>query len=291
MFGYVKPDLPYLYMKDSVLYRAMYCGLCAGIGKCAGHRARACLNYDMSFFSALVHNIAGEDVNISAKRCIIHWFIPRPIAAPDALTEKVAALNVIMAYCKLTDDVIDSGKGRIKRSYFKKGYRRAQARFPELDAIVKKRYEDLLELEKSGCDSLDRIADPFGKMLEECGAELVGEKAGESERTLFYHIGKWVYLIDALDDFDRDGKSGEYNPFRLAYPEAADKDELFARCGEEIKYVFESVFSCIREKLKEVRFHFNHDLTDNILLRGMPLKTTSIINKECKKCKKNSIGF
>jgi hypothetical protein len=32
VFGYIRPDEPYLYKKDEVLYNAVYCGLCKSIG-------------------------------------------------------------------------------------------------------------------------------------------------------------------------------------------------------------------------------------------------------------------
>ena len=40
MFGYVRPDTPYLYVKDQTLYEALYCGVCKGIGKTCGQMAR-----------------------------------------------------------------------------------------------------------------------------------------------------------------------------------------------------------------------------------------------------------
>ena len=32
---------------------------------------------------------------------------------------------------------------------------------------------------------------------------------------MFYNLGKWVYLMDAWDDREKDEKSGSYNPFLL----------------------------------------------------------------------------
>ena len=108
MFGYVKTDLPNMYVKDTVLYKAMYCGLCKGIGKVCGHKGRLVLNYDLTFLSVLAHNLADLDVKIEKQRCIIHHIRKRPVAIPDSLTERIAALNVILAHYKLNDDVVDS---------------------------------------------------------------------------------------------------------------------------------------------------------------------------------------
>ena len=71
MFGYVKTDLPYVYMKDTVLYKAMYCGLCKSIGKCCGNKARLVLNYDLAFLSLICHNLTDKDVKLEKKHCVI----------------------------------------------------------------------------------------------------------------------------------------------------------------------------------------------------------------------------
>ena len=126
MFGYIKADTPNMYVKDTVLYKAMYCGLCKGIGKTCGQRARFVLNYDLTFLSVLLHNITNQDVKIENQRCAIHRLKKRPIAVVDILNERIATLNVLLAYHKLNDDVIDNNKGRIKRSFFNKAYKRAK---------------------------------------------------------------------------------------------------------------------------------------------------------------------
>ncbi len=86
MFGYISPDAPYLFKKDETLYKALYCGLCKGIGAGCGLAARTALTYDMAFMSALVHNIKGEDVKIERARCFLHLIKKRPIAAVDETT-------------------------------------------------------------------------------------------------------------------------------------------------------------------------------------------------------------
>ncbi|MFQ9424876.1 MAG: DUF5685 family protein, partial [Christensenellaceae bacterium] len=70
MFGYIRTDTPYLYIKDQMLYRAMYCGVCKGISASCGQCARMGLTYDVTFFSVILHNIAGEDVTVEKQHCL-----------------------------------------------------------------------------------------------------------------------------------------------------------------------------------------------------------------------------
>ena len=61
------------------------------------------------------------------------------------------------------------------------------------------------------------VADPFGNMLSEIVTTLIGEKATDNVKNVAYNLGKWIYLIDALDDYDKDVKKGNFNVFYNAY--------------------------------------------------------------------------
>lgn len=283
MFGYVKTDFPNLYVKDTVLYKAMYCGLCKGIGKVCGQKGRLVLNYDLTFLSVLLHNLADVDVKIEKQHCVIHRIRKRPIAVLDKLTERIAALNVILARYKLNDDVMDNGKGRFKRAFFSKAYKRAKLAEPELDSIVKNRYAELIVLEKENCDSIDVIADPFGNMMQDVVKVLLGEVCTAEILELAYNLGKWIYLIDALDDFDKDIKNKNYNVFVNAYKDVHDKDTLIKEKQVDIIMVFSAVLTRIAELAKNLNYKFNHDLTDNVLFRGLSVQTKQIMeNIKCK---------
>lgn len=276
MFGYIQPDIPHMYVKDGLLYKALYCGLCKSIGKSCGQAARLGLSYDMTFLSALLHNIKNTDVTVESRRCGIHPFIKRPIARDDEITRTVACLNTILTYYKLSDDIEDEHKGRAARQFFKKGFRRAQKLHPQAAAIVRRHMGVLHGLEKQNCGEIDRAADPFGEMIADLSDYCLGEFASEHTRGLFYGIGKWVYLIDALDDYDKDIKKKNYNPFIAAFGAPCGQDMLKEN-GEEVDFIFKSVFAGNAECLKNIRFYFNRDLTDNIILRGLPAATKRVM--------------
>lgn len=277
MFGYVKPDTPYLYMKDDVLYKALYCGVCKSIGRCCGTAARFSLTYDIAFMSAIIHNLLGIDVKIERKHCAAHPITKRPIARPDDLSLTLGCLNVILAYYKLSDDVLDNGRGRGKRLFTARGFKRAAKKHPRLVDIVKNNYEKLASLEKNGESRIDVIADPFACMLQELSAVLLGDKASESSNLFFYNLGKWIYVIDALDDYDGDVKKGNYNPFFASY-KANDFEDLKQKHAEEINFILSSVIVSIDEALSKLEFKFNADLIRNIASRGTKVRTKEVLN-------------
>ncbi len=275
MFGYINPDAPYLFKKDEILYKALYCGLCKSIGAGCGQMARTALTYDMAFTSALVHNIKGEDVQIKKARCALHMLKRRPVALVDATTVLLGCVNTALAYFKLCDDKADGEKRGILRHLYKKGYKKALKREPKIIEIIEKQTREQARLEKSGCSVMDMAAEPTAVMMKELSDIMLKEFSSEHTQKLFYSLGKWVYLVDALDDYDKDVKKGRFNVLYNAYGEP-DKERAVKKGEKELKFVFDIIFADMRESLFNIKFHFNHDLTDNIILRGIPLKTRSL---------------
>lgn len=280
MFGYIKTDIPNMYVKDTVLYKAMYCGLCKGIGSVCGQKGRLVLNYDLTFLSVLLHNILDVDVKVEKQHCVIHTIRKRPIAIPDELTRRIGALNMILAYYKLCDDILDLNKGKVKRAFFNKAYKKAKKAEPELDKIVKNRFEELVVYEKKKGDSIDFSADPFGKMMSEVVRVITGDKFSEELSNLSYELGKWIYLIDALDDFDKDICKKNYNVFVYSYPNIQNKVTLLKEKQQDLIRVFGAILLNIANNASKLNYKFNHDLIDNILLKGLVLQTKTVMENK-----------
>lgn len=277
MFGYIGPDAPYLFKKDETLYKALYCGLCKGIGAGCGQTARSALTYDMAFVSALVHNIRGEDVNIKKARCVLHWLKRRPIASADGTTVAIGCVNTALAYYKLLDDEADGDKKGVFRRFYKRGFKKALKKHPRAVEIIDAQTKNLVALERENCGIIDAVCEPSAMMMSELSDYLLGEYADENTRKLFYALGKWVYLVDALDDYDKDVKKGRFNVLYNAYKEK-NKSLAVEKGREEMEFIFDSLFASMREAVANIKFNFNRDLTDNIILRGIPLKTRALFN-------------
>lgn len=278
MFGYIKPYLPYLYGKDDTLYKSLYCGICKSIGKNCGQLSRMGLTYDIAFLSAVAHNVMGVDVKIEKSHCVLHPIISRPIAKIDEISLKLADINTIMVYYKLQDDIADEKKGTLKSLFFKKGFKKSFKRNPQIANIIKDYCQRLSKEEKSLNDSIDMVCDFSASLLMEISNEVLGEFATESTANFFYFIGKWVYLIDALDDYDKDVKNGSYNVFYQAYKEKTFSD-LVKNHSKDLGFVFNDVFSKLNENFKNIKFKFNKDLIENIVFRGLPKQTTKVLQK------------
>ena len=69
---------------------------------------------------------------------------------------------------------------------------------------------------------MDRAADAFAVLLAGAAEEEPDPVRRRVLRQLLYHLGRWIYLVDAADDLKKDVKSGSYNP--LVY-------RFHAECG------------------------------------------------------------
>ncbi len=131
--------------------------------------------------------------------------------------DAAADQSMILTWHKLSDDVADHGfftglPYRFLRRWFQRAYRRAAEAQPEFDAQVREGLEKLGALERERSSQLDRAADAFASILS-CSAQTVsGGGARRAMGQLLYHLGRWIYLMDAWDDLDEDRSRGRYNP-------------------------------------------------------------------------------
>lgn len=220
MFGYIKPYQPDLRIKEYEAYKGVYCGLCKRLGKDYGILSRFILSYDCTFYAMVRISLSGECPGFQQGRCTFNPLKKCTFCkgSQDVLRE-AAALSVVMFYYKLLDDIADES---FFKALFKKllkpiaGHWRKKAlrEYSSLDEIVAQMLHDQIEAEKTPDCSLDRAADPTARMMQ----QLMGRMAeNDTEQKVFshfgYYLGKWIYLIDAADDMEKDKKSGNFNPF------------------------------------------------------------------------------
>jgi hypothetical protein len=280
MFGYINPDRPHLFIKDETLYKALYCGMCKSIKKGCGQMARTALTYDMAFMSALLHNISNVDVKIKKKRCGLHLIKKRPMAEPDDMSVLLGCINTALAYYKLLDDKLDKDKKGMFAFLYKKGYKRTLNSHPSVAKIIAAQMEEQRKLEEQNCAIIDAACEPTAQMMKALSTYVLNGFATPHTEGLFYDIGKWIYLADALDDYDKDVKKGRYNVLYNNY-KMPTKAEAVNKGRGELTFIFDSLFADMRLHLSQIKFYFNHDLTDNIIIMGIPQKTRTLFFENC----------
>lgn len=220
MFGYVIPPMNDLPQEEAERFRRMYCGLCHTLGERYGQSARLILNYDFTYLAILL-SMPGTESR-KAGRCAVKAFRKKEFRVTDEAMELAADESVILAYWQARDGVADHDwlhglKYRGVSALLEPAYRKAAAFRPAYDAAVRQQLKILSDLENEHCDSIDRAADAFAVLLGSAAQEVDDPVRRRVLEQLLYHLGRWVYLIDAADDLKKDAVSGNYNPVALRY--------------------------------------------------------------------------
>lgn len=237
MFGYVKPVLGEMLVKEHEFYKATYCGICRAMKKHTGALSNVTLSYD-SVFLALIRMlyIPDEDIAAEKRRCIAHPTVSRPMLKENEAIEYTARAFVVLTYYKLRDDLQDEGAlKRIGVTAVRPivAVANSKSDLPELSEIVKDRLDKITALEKEKCPSVDAPAGLFGELL----GEIFAYGLPESDRLVPYevgkHLGRFIYAADAAEDYDKDIKNGSYNPYVILYDAKplTEENKQSIKCG------------------------------------------------------------
>ena len=282
MYGYIRPSQGELKIRDAENYQAAYCGLCYALGRRCGPLARFTVSYDLTFLAML---LSSDSEKRCMHRCPRHWLKKRRCYCGGEALDKAADLGVILDWWKIRDAMTDERgikrfAARTASLLLKRAYRKAAVREPSFDAYVRAALAELSILEKERCDSLDRAADCFARILAECS------NAGKDEdrralRELLYHVGRFIYILDAADDREEDEKRGSYNPLLYRFDTWDDgvQDKLRGTLNLSVGRA-EAAFALLPENCFS-------SITENILTLGMPQMAELVLRGEWKHRKKH----
>lgn len=263
MFGYVTANWKELTKDQQERYGAVYCGICRRICVQSGNAGRLGLSYDMAFLALLLMSLYEPEEDSGKDPCLLHPVKRRPWV--DSRYIRYAAdMNVALAYYNCLDDWQDDGKrsAKLLADTLEKYLPGIEERFPRQCGAIRDCVARLSELEKAGCANPDEPAGVFGELMAEllaCEEDLWAADL----RQMGHALGRFIYLLDAALDYDKDKRKGKYNPY-LAMGTGKD----WARWEE---YLVLTMGRCTAafEKLPLVQ---DKALLDNILYSGVWVK-------------------
>lgn len=291
MFGYIKTRRAELRVREYEYYRASYCGLCRAMGKCTGQCSRLLLSYDFAFLVNVRMALQGTVPTFRRRNCIAHPFRRRVMMEENDELRYAAAASMILAYEKCRDDVSDERggrrfKARLRCFFLKNAYRRAAKCYPELALAVRGHLERLSLLERENRPSVDEVALIFGDLLADIVAHgLEGDKQRIAQ-TIGRQTGRFIYMVDAIDDLPEDLKRKRFNPFLLLYGGPLSDE---ARRGVEDALLvclsdLETAFDLLNDHIDPDR----RGVIENILYLGMPATVKQVLYGEEKQNKEDS---
>lgn len=214
MFGYVNVNRQELSEENRKIYQSYYCGLCRRLRAFCGKKGQIMLNYDMTFLVVLLTGLYEVECNKERFTCAMHPTKKRDLLINE-ISDYAAKMNILLAYHNLMDDWKDE-KQYLKRTMagmIRKDYERVAKEYERQAKAVTHYMEKLAMCEKENEINVDIVAGLTGEMLSEIFAWRKDEWY-EELKTLGFYMGKFIYLMDAYEDLDKDEKRNSYNPLR-----------------------------------------------------------------------------
>lgn len=277
MFGYIKPFVPDLRVREHELYRAVYCGLCRSMGRHTGCLSRLTLSYDFTFLCAVRLILEKQKYNVNICHCAASPLKPRPIMDDNPVLAYCSAVAALLTRAKVQDDINDSkGTERFKsrilmpsaNSIAKKALKYDPSLPTEdIDSYLKK----LSSLEKGNCPSLDQTADCFGNLLSCIFSHGLEKREASIASSIGFSIGRLIYVLDAADDREKDLEKGNYNPLNI---EPISNESLMCAVKLELTKVEAAVNLFDNDTPPELS-----EIIYNIIYEGLPKEAEKVFCK------------
>lgn len=263
MFGYVTANKPELKMREIGRYKAFYCGLCRRLGKNNGAVSRLTLSYDMTFLILLLSSLYEPEEQQERHRCLIHpgkkqWMIYNQI------TDYASDMNVLLSCYHFQDDWEDerSFAGFCGAKVFAGRAKKIAGQYPRQAKVIREQLGRLAELEQKGITEPDAISRPFGELMSELF--VYREDAFQDIlRSFGFYLGKYIYLLDAFMDLEKDLKKGSFNPLR----ESTDREDF----EESVRQMLEGTIRQAVAEFEKLPLEQDLPILRNILYEGVKL--------------------
>ena len=249
MFGYVSAHKPELRMREFYKYKAYYCGLCKVLREMYGFLGQVTLTYDMTFLVILLTSLYESETKREEHRCIVHPARKQKMLWNE-MTEYAADMNIILTYYKLLDDWEDekSKVGYIGQRAYQKAFHKLQQKYPEKCKLIARCLERLRLCEMQREENIDIVARCFGELMSEL---FIYKKDAweETLREMGFYLGKFIYILDAYDDIEKDIEKDNYNALiSLSKMEDFDKkcEEMLNLVLAECSHHFEKL-PCVED--------------------------------------------
>ena len=278
MFGFIRPLRSELKVREWERFQSVYCGLCHAIRERYGLMQTVLLSYDCTYLALVLGSLEETGGTACRRRCMVHPLRKRTCASADAGMQHAAAVSVILAYHKVEDTIADEHGfkkwgAQALRLFLRRGYKKAAADLPEFDRATRACLDELAQLEKQNIASLDRPADAFARILRAAVSDYPTDSMVLQE--MFYHIGRWIYLIDACDDVADDFASGSYNPVILRWELTQPTLEPVK---EKMNHTLLQSLAASYHAYVLLRPYRDAGIIENILCQGLPEVTRQVLN-------------
>ena len=262
MFGYVTLNPNGATSDEKRRYRQYYCGLCKALEHSYGRNATKALSYDMCFLYMLLADLYNQEGTVEKERCIVHpvggrSFIASPVAS------YCADMQVILSHHVAADKVKDEGSAKARAFMDSLGdaYGKASALHREKSDAIRACLDAIASCEEADERNADIPSGHFARLLA-CVFTPYDDNWKPTLAQIGQGLGRFVYILDAWDDLDKDRKKGSYNPF-------AGRDRKDEGFRAEVAEELEISASAAAEALERLPLDENLSILRNCVYSGV----------------------
>lgn len=273
MFGYFRLNQRLVTDEIRKTYKKYYCGLCFALERNYGEKARLLLSYDVVMLG-LLGDIRGCN-QWNNLPCFRQKNRKRQFK--NEKWKKLAAINILLVNAKIDDDIHDENSMKAKLGYifFVNQIRKARREYPELSKIINNGYKEMLKKEREGGEVLE-ICDIFAEMMVTLLKEAF--HADLFYLNILFHISRWLYFVDQIDDYDSDLKKHKINVLHLP---GVDKDHFTNLYHDKLlDYLTDILGEILKTKEELDRSVMENQIIYSILDETIPRMTLQAIVSE-----------
>ena len=259
MFGYVIANRETLDERQFDRYKSCYCGLCRALKARYGGLMRFTLTYDMTFLVLLENALYEPEESSGVEKCAVH-----PVKAHNwwqsEFTDYAADMSVLLAYLKCMDDWDDECDPvkKAEAAALRPAYRAVCEKHPRQSGVINDCMTAISEVERHRDPNPDAAANAFGALMSELFA-CREDRWSETLRAMGGFLGRFIYLMDAVVDQEKDRKRFCYNPLE-AVPDTA---------GDHYRGALEMLMGQCVFQFDKLPIVMDADILRNILCSGV----------------------
>ncbi|MDO5409648.1 MAG: DUF5685 family protein [Lachnospiraceae bacterium] len=278
MFGYVNVNQQELKIREYRRYRGFYCGLCRSLRNNYGITSRLSLSYDITFLVILLTSLYEPQTTEKMLRCPVHPAHKQPELS-NRYSDYGADMNLLCTWYLAKDRTLDAKDMKEKltggglSALYRRAFKQLKLKYPGKISRIEDYLKQLHQLEKEGCTDLDLMSGISGHITSEIFAPRQDEWTSELQLVGFF-LGKFIYLMDAWEDIEKDKKEGKYNPLLPIY-EKEDPEHFNEICHSYMTMVMADCAAHF-ERLPLIE---DAEILRNILYSGIWTRYELILNK------------
>jgi hypothetical protein len=136
----------------------------------------------------------------------------------NEISEYAADMNIVLTYYHFMDNWQDDKNvvGFAGMKALKRDFNKISKQYPRQCQVIKESLNGLKKCETNKEMNIDIVSGLFGEIM----AELFiyqEDMWEENLRKVGFFLGKFIYIIDAYEDIDKDLKKSSYNPLTSIY--------------------------------------------------------------------------